>query len=84
MVIDDDQIALGRAFFHARDKALEMLWAIATQALLGVRGDLLPQRQVVRHVLDFSPIAGLRFGRPVRDRPEPASITGLEAGLGLL
>ena len=81
VVIDDDDVRLGRAVAHASDEAVRVPRALATQALLGRRGDLAPERQVVRQVLDLAAVARRRGAGPLRDRLEPLAIGRRQSGL---
>ena len=64
VVIDDDDVGRDRALAHARDEAVDELRTLAAEALLARRGQVVPERQVVR--------AGLRSPRGRRSRsPRP-------------
>jgi hypothetical protein len=59
MVVDDHDVALGGPLPHPRDEALAVARAGRTGAGLRRRGDLRPEGQVVRQLVDLRPVAGL-------------------------
>ena len=67
MMIHDHEIRGGGALAHARDEALVVPRALGAEAGLGGCGDLVPEGQVLREVLQLGAIAGLGARRPLFD-----------------
>ena len=67
MVVHDDQVGFERPPAHARDEAVVVARAVAPDAVLRRRGDVVPERIVVRQVFHLRAVT--RFG-PVRPLPQ--------------
>ena len=77
-MVDDDNLRGSGAIAHARDKAIRITWTVASEALLTCRRDVLPERKVVRQILDFCAIAGLCRGGPFDEPLKPCRLVGTQ------
>ena len=64
MVVDDDDVGLGGALAHLDDEAVVVARAIGADAVLGRRGDVVPEGQILGQILDLGAVAGLGFRHP--------------------
>ncbi len=67
MVIDDDDVGFGGALPHLGDEAFVVARALGAQTRLGGRGDVVPEREVLRQVFDLSAVARFCARRPLAD-----------------
>ena len=74
VMIDDHDIGLGRALAHLDDEAVAVARTVGADTVLGGRGDVVPERQVLGQVLDFGAIAGFGVCQPPF---EDADVMGL-------
>jgi hypothetical protein len=70
VVVDDDDVGFRGALAHSRDVAVVELRAVDPDAVLGAGGDLLPEGQVLRQVLDLRAVACLGLAAPRVDDPD--------------
>ena len=67
VVVDDDDVGLGGALAHARDEAVVVARALGAEAVFGGRRDVVPERQVLRQILELGAVAGLGLAAPLVD-----------------
>src|SRR5581483_10404715 len=67
MMIDDDDVALGRAAMHLGDEAAVELLALLADAGVGARVEFGPELIVFRQQRELGPVAGFRGPLPVGD-----------------
>ncbi len=64
VMVHDDEVGFGGALAHARDEALLIERAGRAEAVLGRRGQLRPEREVLRQVGQLRAVASLGLDRP--------------------
>ena len=64
VMIHHHQIGVRRALPHLRHEAVRVARALGAHAILGRGGDLAPERQIFRQVVDFGAIAGVGVRGP--------------------
>ena len=67
MMVDDDDVGRGGALAHPRDEAVVVARALGAEAGVGGRRDVVPEREVLRQILQLGAIAGLGARRPLAD-----------------
>ena len=66
-MIDNDDVGFSSALPHPGDEAFLVLRAFGADAVLGRRGDILPEREILGQILDLCPVAGLGPAAPLVD-----------------
>ena len=59
VMIDDDDVGVGGALPHARDEAVVVARTLGADAVFGAGGDVVPERRVLRQILELGAVAGL-------------------------
>src|SRR5437763_5512082 len=65
MMVDDDHIRCGGALPHPRDEAVVVSRALDSEARLGGRRYIVPERKIFGQIFELGAIAGVGPSRPV-------------------
>jgi len=75
-MVDDDDVRFGGALPHPRYEAVVIPQAVGAEAGVRRRGNLVPEPDVFRQILQFRAIAGIRATRPFADDRQEDVVRG--------
>ena len=85
MMVDDDHVRFGGALAHLRDETFVVPFALGAEARVRGRRDVVPERHVLRQILQLRAIAGFSLRRPLADdRQEDVVCGGTDAVVDLI